>query len=136
MHGRAAACSRTALFLSAATIEHCADGVHYPIADYMAKCQSGVLTGCMTIRNNRLVSDFKTVIKDGMWNAALGDSWDVSLVANSPAIDAGTVSGATKDVLGVSRPQGSAFDIGVYEYCGAGCPRTPPSPPSQVQVIR
>ena len=67
----------------------------------MAKCASGEFTDCMTIRNNQLVgpTEWKTVIKDGMWNAALGDSWDVNLVPNSPAIDAGTVSGATRDII-------------------------------------
>ena len=59
-----------------------------------------------------------------MWNAALGDSWDVNFVPNSPAIDAGTVSGATRDISGVSRPKGSAFDIGAYDTCVSGC--TPP----------
>ena len=113
-----------------ATIERCADQVAYPILTYMAKCASGEFTDCMTIRNNRMVSDWKTVIKDGMWNGTLGDSWDVSLVPNSPAIDAGTVSGATKDILGVSRPQGTAGDAGIYEYCGPGCPPPAPSTPT------
>ena len=117
---------------TAARIERCADGKAYPILEYMAKCDSGAFTDCMTIRNNKLVSDFKTVIRDGMWNAALGDEWDVRLVTNSPAIDAGTVSGATEDVLGVSRPQGLAFDIGVYEYCGFDCSRTPRLPGGRI----
>ncbi|MEO8567820.1 MAG: right-handed parallel beta-helix repeat-containing protein, partial [Ginsengibacter sp.] len=44
---------------------------------------------------------------------------DFHLQANSPAIDKGlnTVSyGVTKDYDGVSRPQGSAFDAGAFEY--------------------
>ena len=90
----------------------------------------------MTIRNNRMVSDWKTVIKDGMWNGTLGDRWDVSLVPNSPAIDAGTLSGATKDILGISRPQGTAVDAGIYEYCGPGCPPPAPSTPTQIRVIK
>jgi hypothetical protein len=119
---------------TAATIERCADGVAYPIAEYVSKCQTGVFTGCMTIRNNRMVSDFRTVIRGGMWNPTMGDSWDVSLVANSPAIDAGTLSGAARDILGVLRPQGTAPDSGVYEYCGPGCPRFP-APPARLRLI-
>jgi len=119
-----------------ATIERCADGKAYPILEYMAKCESGAFTGCMTIRNNKLVSDFKTVIRGGRWNAALGDEWDVSLVTNSPAIDAGTVSGATEDLLGVSRPQGAAFDIGVYEFCGFDCSRTQRAPKAPIPFGR
>lgn len=39
-----------------------------------------------------------------------------ALLAGSPAIDAGTtISGITTDARGVSRPQGSAYDIGAYE---------------------
>jgi len=45
---------------------------------------------------------------------------DFHIGATSPARDAGTsLSGAfTTDILGVSRPQGSAWDIGPYEYTG------------------
>ena len=125
---------------TAATIERCGPTpmTAYPILTYMAKCASGEFTNCMTIRNNRMVDPtaWKTVMKDGMWNATLGDSWDVSLVPNSPAIDAGIVSGATRDILGVSRPKGSAFDIGAYEYCVSGCSRPPPATPAQVRVIK
>jgi hypothetical protein len=44
-------------------------------------------------------------------------SGDYHLTATSPAIDAGTNSGApTTDIDGVLRPQGKAWDIGLYEY--------------------
>jgi len=44
---------------------------------------------------------------------------DFHLQASSPTIDAGTtVSVVTTDFDGVSRPQGSAYDIGAYEYKG------------------
>jgi hypothetical protein len=106
---------------SKATIKHCEDAVNYPLPDYVDKCQKGVLTNCMTVRGNILVSDFKAVIKDGMWNAALGDTWDVTLTPGSPAIDRGIGSGAATDIAGVARPQGRASDIGAYEYCPRGC---------------
>ena len=58
----------------------------YPVLTYMSKCASGEFTDCMMIRNNRLVDPtaWKTVMKDGMWNATLGDSWDVSLCPTLP----------------------------------------------------
>src|SRR3989344_2351557 len=45
---------------------------------------------------------------------------DFHLQSNSPAINAGsTLSEVTTDFDGVLRPQGSAYDIGVYEYVGS-----------------
>lgn len=52
---------------------------------------------------------------------------DLTLADNSPAIDALPTSIAptatfTTDILGVSRPQGSAWDMGAYEYNGQAPP--------------
>ena len=65
--------------------------------------------------------------------------YDLQVLSGSPAIDAGAdISGAfVVDKVGTSRPQGSAWDIGAYEYIQASPPpdTTPPAPPSGVAVI-
>lgn len=43
-------------------------------------------------------------------------SADFRLQAGSPAIDAGVNTGIGLDYVGVSRPQGGAYDIGAYEW--------------------
>ncbi|MFN0109640.1 MAG: FG-GAP-like repeat-containing protein [Blastocatellia bacterium] len=46
-----------------------------------------------------------------------GPTQTQALLCNSPAIDAGTSSGApTTDQRGIARPQFAAFDIGAFEY--------------------
>lgn len=45
---------------------------------------------------------------------------------SSPTVDAGTtISSVTTDRLGVARPQGSAYDVGAYEWGGAPPPNQP-----------
>ncbi len=61
---------------------------------------------------------------------------DYHLQSISPAINAGvTISSVANDYDGNSRPQGSAPDIGAYEYVGAAPPdTTPPAAPTGVMV--
>jgi hypothetical protein len=60
-------------------------------------------------------------------------TFDFHLQSTSPAIDAGTtLSLVTTDFDGRPRPQGSAYDIGAYEYGGIAPTPTPfptPTPP-------
>jgi len=50
-----------------------------------------------------------------------GSPYSYALQSTSPLKDAGTtLSEFSADVLGVSRPQGSAWDIGPYEYSSGG----------------
>jgi len=73
---------------------------------------SSTNTGCSLFSDPRFV------------NAATND---FHLQASSPAIDSGLIlPGVTTDFDGVSRPQGSAYDIGAYEYkAGNSAPAAP-----------
>lgn len=58
---------------------------------------------------------------------------DYHLQSTSPCIDKGTaVSGVTNDYDGIPRFQGSAYDIGAYEY--ASVDTTPPAAPTGVKI--
>ena len=83
--------------------------------------------GTATIVSNNLFTDPSFV------NSAAAD---FHLQSTSPAINAGVaLSEVTTDYDGVSRPQGSAYDIGAYEYVGsAPVDTTPPSAPTGVRV--
>jgi parallel beta-helix repeat protein len=71
------------------------------------------------ISSNNLTTDPKFV------NAA---GFDFSLQSTSAAINAGvTVAMVLDDLAGVTRPQGSAYDIGAYEYVSGGGTLVPPS---------
>lgn len=60
---------------------------------------------------------------------------DFHLQAGSPAIDAGlTITGLTADFGGISRPQGSAYDVGAMEYFAGGSTVQLPNPPTNLVV--
>ncbi len=77
-------------------------------------------------------------------NPVIGDpqfvnptSLDFHLRQNSPAIDAGSNVGSivTRDYDGFSRPRGSGYDIGAYEYISETQPdTTPPASPKGLRV--
>ncbi len=81
------------------------------------------------------IDDNKTVLNFSQWQALGYDVHSIqaadtalftdaanhvyTLKTGSPAIDAGTtLTDVTDDILGTSRPQGSAYDIGCYEAAG------------------
>lgn len=55
---------------------------------------------------------------DGFDNIFATTDDGLSIEPGSPAIDAGAIDSLTKDITGLSRPQGSGFDIGAYETTG------------------
>ncbi|MFO1152046.1 MAG: DUF4082 domain-containing protein [Rhodospirillales bacterium] len=56
---------------------------------------------------------------------------DFHLLSSSPAINRGmTITGLTTDKDGVTRPQGSAYDMGAFEYGGTTPPPSDITPPS------
>src|SRR5690606_244770 len=68
------------------------------------------------------------------------DSPDFMRPANgSPALDGGTsISGLSSSYNGITRPLGSAYDIGAFEGASAGSPAPPPpvapEPPTDLTV--
>ncbi len=61
--------------------------------------------------------------------------YNYHLQSTSPAINFGTtISSITKDYDGNGRPQGSAYDIGAYEFVEIS-DTTPPAPPSGVAIL-
>jgi hypothetical protein len=58
------------------------------------------------------------------------------LAAGAAAIDAGVdLAAVSADRSGVARPQGSAYDVGAYEWRQPGSTGTPPKPPQNVRIV-
>ena len=99
---------------------------------------SGIMSG-VTVRNNLTYNGTVTattmpsgVTESGNINNTDPkfvnlNTHDLHLQSGSPAINAGVaLSAVTTDFDSVSRPQGSAYDIGAYEYAGTGLAPSPP----------
>lgn len=94
---------------------------------YASQGQTAALFGW----NGKTYSYTTWSVLPGITQARWGDpklGSDYRLQTGSPAIDAGTVSGAVVDFWGVTRPVQTAFDIGAHEY--GGVPVTPTNTPA------
>ena len=61
------------------------------------------------------------VTDDPLFTNEASNPVDFELQSSSPCIDAGTtIAAVTVDYAGTSRPQGSAYDIGAYEFASGG----------------
>jgi len=89
-------------------------------------------SGCnYNVGSITVASDAKGV--NGNPNFAGPSALNFHLTAGSPAIDAGMNTGLATDFDGVVRPQGSAFDIGAFEFVSGSSTQLPP--PINVSVI-
>jgi hypothetical protein len=94
-----------------------------PIFQYNLVGQAPRVNGNATVSNNVIGSP-------GFVNAPA----DFHLQNNSAAIDTGlSIASVTEDYDHNYRPQGSAYDIGAYEY-GAGGGHTPPAAPTNLRI--
>jgi parallel beta-helix repeat protein len=101
----------------------------------------------VTVRNNILYNNgytiqnggSNTIVDHNLCNSGCSinanplfvSSTNFALQSGSPAIDTGaSISLVTTDINGASRPQGTAYDIGAYEFGGSSpTPTATPTPP-------
>jgi hypothetical protein len=82
-------------------------------------------TGTGTVQDHNLLGTNPLFVNEG--------AHDYHLAAGSPALNAGVTLGTfNTDADGVTRPQGSAWDIGAYEGSGGGV--EPPPTPSPIPI--
>jgi len=96
--------------------ETCSNNIFYGAGSTPAGCTTGAINTDPAF-NNPTIFDF-------------------TLAASSPGVDAGYAQNSlTWDHNGVIRPQGSAYDIGAYEYFSGGSTVQKPNPPTGLTVI-
>jgi hypothetical protein len=67
-------------------------------------------------------------------NAGGSKASDYQVASNSPCVDAGeSIAEITNDYEGISRPQGTGFDMGAFESRYGG--GNPPSPPADLRIV-
>jgi hypothetical protein len=113
-----------------------ANNIFYSPTTAGIRFASGVHSG-VTVRNNLTnvasvqdVTPAGVTVSGSVVNASPGfvnsATRDYHLLSTSLAINAGvTIAEVTDDFDGVTRPQGSAYDIGAYEFVTAGFPPNP-----------
>jgi hypothetical protein len=87
-----------------------------------------------TVSSPQIVESHNAFGVDPRW--VNPDGGDLHLQAGSPAIDAGMeVKPSSPDRDGATRPSGTAYDQGAYEYGGTLAPPIQPVPPSGTLVL-
>jgi parallel beta-helix repeat protein len=101
-----------------------------PAAVRVGRHKNGTPSSACTVRNNLasslhvqsgqdMTADHNLIVDEPMSFFADAAGRDLRLRKGSPAVDAGSKDLAPEiDVLGTSRPQGPAVDVGAYEYRG------------------
>ena len=97
---------------------------------YANNCLYGNASGPTKLQHGLVATN--TITADARFvNFKPDGTGDYHLQSDSPCIDKGTAAGApTTDHDGVHRPQGSAVDIGPYEFVATAPPPPPPPPPT------
>jgi hypothetical protein len=105
--------------------------------------QAASSSASLDVRNLAVLGAAKPPQASDVSNLALSPSafldvqaHDYRLTAGAAAIDSGVaLPGVSADRNAVARPQGSAPDVGAYEWCTAPC-LSPPRAPTKVRITR
>lgn len=116
-------------------------GVNYHGIRVDAEAQNTVIRNNIAYRNSRgdyANSGSGTVTSQNLISVDPGfvnPGADFKLRPDSPARNAGaTITLVQIDVIGTSRPQDGAYDIGAYELVGGGS--SPPAPPTNIHIAQ
>lgn len=77
-------------------------------------------TNKATIGGTGFGTNAVTSITSSAFQSVTASSEDLRLKSGSPLLDVGATAGPTTDIVGTSRPQGSAYDIGCWELVTGG----------------
>jgi hypothetical protein len=84
--------------------------------------------------NGSVTNNGHNVVADPLFISTAAPNFH--LQSTSPAKDVGVaIASVTKDYDNVLRPQGSAYDIGAYEYSAGGGGNTPPAAPTNLRIV-
>jgi hypothetical protein len=111
--------TRTAMYDNSGAKVSGANNLYYATSGTF---KSGTFPGDIINRNPQVVS----IGTGGGTDRCIGCNFNIQ--SASAAKDAGVATGVGTDLLGTARPQGSADDIGAYEFLSTGQPAQPGPP--------